>query len=70
MKISRRLRGIYAIGRQAISCWIDHNASSTGAALAFYTLFAVAPVLIIAVALASTLIGENSAQTRKVISGE
>jgi membrane protein len=64
MKISRRLRGIYAIGRQAISCWIDHNASSTGAALAFYTLFAVAPVLIIAVALASTLIGENSARAR------
>jgi membrane protein len=64
MKVSGRIRGIYAMGRQAISCWIDHNASSTGAALAFYTLFAVAPVLIIAVALASTLLGENSAQAR------
>jgi membrane protein len=64
MKVSRLIRESYAMGRQAISCWIDHNASSTGAALAFYTLFAVAPVLIIAVALASTLLGENSAQTR------
>jgi len=64
MTLKSSVKEIYAIGRQTVTCWIDHNASSTGAALAFYTLFAVAPILIIAVALASMLVGEHSAEAR------
>ena len=43
--------------------WFDHNASSLGAALAFYTIFSVAPILIIAVAIAGYVFGTDVAQT-------
>jgi membrane protein len=43
--------------------WFDHNASSLGAALAFYTIFSVAPILIIAVAIAGYVFGPDIAQT-------
>jgi membrane protein len=42
--------------------WLDADASSHGAALAFYTLFSLAPLLLIAVAVASSLFGEASAR--------
>ncbi len=38
-----------------------HNASSSGAAIAFYTLFAIAPIVVIAVGLASTILGSEVA---------
>jgi membrane protein len=49
---------------QSVSAWIDHNASSLGAALAYYTLFSIAPILIIAVAIAGYVFGADSAQTQ------
>ena len=55
-------RELWSIVRLTVAAWIDHGDSSTGAALAFYTLFAVAPILIIAVGLAAMLIGEDVAQ--------
>jgi membrane protein len=48
--------------RDAVAAWLEHNDSSTGAALAFYTLFAIAPILIIAISLAGMLIGADAAQ--------
>ncbi len=42
---------------------MDHSASSMGAALAFYTLFSVAPILIIALSLAGYLFGPHTAET-------
>jgi len=59
---SSRAGEILAIVGKTLSSWLAHNASSIGAALAFYTLFAIAPILIIAVALAATVLGEQSAQ--------
>lgn len=53
-----RFRNIQrSIVAQSISCWLDHGASSLGAALAFYTLFSVAPILIIALAIAGGAYG-------------
>jgi len=46
-----------------VTAWFDHNASSLGAALAFYTIFSVAPILIIAVAIAGYVFGADAAQT-------
>jgi membrane protein len=45
-----RIRDIQSIVAQSVSAWLAHDASSMGAALAFYTLFSVAPILIIALA--------------------
>jgi membrane protein len=47
---------------QSVTCWLAHNASSEGAALAFYTLFSVAPILIITLAVAGSLFGAHTAE--------
>jgi membrane protein len=56
------IRGIKSIVAQSLSAWLAHDASSMGAALAFYTLFSVAPILIIALAVAGYLFGANTAE--------
>jgi len=44
------LKAGYALFKEAGSGWVEDHASSLGAALAFYTVFALAPVLIVAIA--------------------
>jgi membrane protein len=48
--------------RQAGAAWLADNAPRLGAALALYTLFSIAPVLIVAVSLARFVFGEKAAQ--------
>jgi membrane protein len=48
---------------QSVSQWLRHNASSMGAGLAFYTLFAIAPILIIATGLAEAMLNKDTVQT-------
>jgi membrane protein len=57
-------KDVMTICVKAVSSWFDHNASSLGAALAYYTLFSVAPILIIAVAIAGYVFGPDSAQSQ------
>jgi membrane protein len=52
------------IARDTVSAWISHNASSLGAALSFYTLFSIAPILVIAMAVAGAVFGPHVAETR------
>lgn len=52
----------WGITRGAIQLWLDSNAFSHAAALAFYTLFSLAPVVIIAVAVIGVVLGEQAAQ--------
>jgi len=47
---------------RSVNAWIDHRDSSKGAALAFYTLFSIAPILILAIAAAGYLFGAEAAQ--------
>jgi membrane protein len=47
--------------KQAGSAWITDRAPTMGAALAFYSAFALAPLLIIVIALAGALWGANAA---------
>jgi membrane protein len=42
--------------------WLAHRASSKAAALAFYTLFSLAPVLVLVIAIAGFFYGEDAAQ--------
>ena len=46
----------------AAQSWIGHRASSKGAALAFYTLFSMAPVLVLVTAIAGAFFGPSAAQ--------
>jgi membrane protein len=58
------VRKMVHIARDSITAWLDHNASSLGAALAFYTLFSIAPILVIAMAVSGYLFGSNVAEAR------
>jgi membrane protein len=53
---------LWAVVRDTVSEWIKHNASSLGAALSFYTLFSIAPILVIAMAVAGYVFGPNVAE--------
>jgi membrane protein len=44
--------------------WIDDNAARVAAALAFYTLLSMAPLVLLSVALLGTLMGESDARSR------
>ncbi len=57
-----RLRYWWGIARDAIQLWLGSNAFSHAAALAFYTLFSLAPVVIIAVTVIGIVLGEQAAQ--------
>ncbi len=46
--------------RAAIAAWWNDNALHLGASVAYYSLFAIAPVLLIAVAVAGTLFGAEA----------
>jgi membrane protein len=46
----------------SLTSWIDHRAGSKGAALAFYTLYSMMPILILAIAGAGYFFGEQAAQ--------
>jgi membrane protein len=58
------LRRIGGIVHDSVTAWLDHNASSLGAALAYYTLFSIAPILVIAVAIAGSVFGSQAAETQ------
>jgi len=42
--------------------WIDDEAMTRGAAIAFYTIFALAPFVILVTAIAGLVIGRQAAQ--------
>jgi len=47
---------------ESLKSWVDHRASSKGAALAFYTLFSMTPILVLAIAVAGYFFGAEAAQ--------
>lgn len=48
--------------KQVTNSWLDDYAPSMGAALAFYTLFSLAPLLLIVIAIAGMVFGEDAAR--------
>ena len=53
--------------RAAAQAWLNDNAPSMGAALSYYTLFSLAPLLIIVIAVAGILLGEQAARGEIVV---
>lgn len=53
----------FSLLRSAGAAWSDDHASSMGAALAFYTLFSIAPLLIMIIAVVSLILGPDAAQS-------
>jgi membrane protein len=63
---------MYPFFIDTIKAWIDHRAASKGAALAFYTLFSMTPILMLVIAVAGYFFGEDAArgQLMAQISGQ
>lgn len=55
-------RNVWLLVRDSVGGWMEHNASRTGAALAFYTVFSLAPILLLSIAIAGLFFGESSAR--------
>ena len=55
-------RQVIHVMRCAVTEWLAHRASSKGAALAFYTLFSLAPILVLVIAIAGFFYGTDAAQ--------
>lgn len=56
------LREVPRLVRAALSAWSDDRAPSMGAALAYYTLFSIAPLLLIVIAVAGAVFGTDAAE--------
>lgn len=58
----RYWRNLWALISDAAFGWSNHQASRTGAALAFYTVFSLAPILLLSIAIAGLFFGEQAAR--------
>src|SRR5437870_11281658 len=58
-----RLRTLFCVVKQAAVAWNENHAPTMGAALAYYTVFSLAPVLLIAISIASLIDGEDAARS-------
>ena len=56
------LKAAWGLIKSATQSWVDDYASSMGAALAYYTLFSLAPLLLIVIALAGLVFGPDAAR--------
>ena len=57
-------REIWALLKDAADGWSEHHASRFGAALAFYTVFSLGPILLLAVAVAGFFFGQGTARAQ------
>lgn len=55
-------RQLLHVMRCAITEWMAHRAASKGAALAYYSLFSLAPILVLVIAIAGFFYGQEAAQ--------
>jgi len=54
------LRNAGKLISQSVSAWIDDDAQSMGAAIAYYTIFSIAPLLVIVIAIAGRIFGADA----------
>ncbi|HYP82620.1 YihY/virulence factor BrkB family protein [Variovorax sp.] len=56
------LRELFDLCKKAVTSWLDDYAPSMGAALAYYTVFSIAPLLLIVISVAGLVFGEAAAR--------
>jgi membrane protein len=57
-----RTRRLWTLLSASVSLWLSRNAFIHAGALAFYTLFSMAPILVVAVGIAGAVFGEEAAR--------
>lgn len=48
--------------KQVVNAWLDDDVPNMGAALAYYTLFSLAPLLLIVISVAGLVFGQEAAR--------
>jgi len=56
------LKSNWALVKEAAQAWVDDYAPSMGAAISYYTLFSIAPLLLIVIAVAGLVFGPDAAR--------
>jgi membrane protein len=56
------VRDLFDMARAAVSAWSSDYAPSMGAALSYYTVFSIAPLLLIVISIAGLVYGEDAAR--------
>jgi membrane protein len=59
-------RHMWKLTKTAVDGWLEDRAASMGAALAYYTAFSIAPLLVIAISVAGLVFGRETAQAAVV----
>jgi membrane protein len=57
-----RVKNLWSLFKDAVDSWTEDYAPSMGAALAYYTLFSIAPLLLIVIGLAGLVFGDDAAR--------
>src|SRR5262249_44629585 len=60
--LNRPMTRIWRIAKDTVYGFIEDEALTRGAAIAFYTATSIAPVLLIAIAIAAVVFGQDAAQ--------
>lgn len=55
-----QISNFFRLGKDAVQAWLDDYAPSMGAAIAFYTVFSLAPLVLIVLAIAGFFWGEDA----------
>jgi membrane protein len=55
-------RGLWEIARDTVNKWLDDKCPQLGAALAYYTVFSIVPLLIVIIAIAGLAFGQKAAE--------
>src|SRR3954468_3029099 len=59
-----RFKTAWMLARDTLASWSDDYAASMGAALAYYTMFSIAPLLLIVISVAGLAFGESAARSQ------
>ncbi len=60
-RVLRNPRALASLARASVAAWIDDFAPSMGAALSYYTIFSIAPLLLIVIAVVGFVYGREAA---------
>ena len=54
------IKQMLKLDKMTLMVWIDYFAPSTGAAISYYTVFSLAPLLVIVIAVAGAIFGREA----------
>jgi len=58
------IKHLYELCRRAVIAWVDDYAPSMGAAISYHTIFSLAPLLVIVIAVAGAIFGHDAVRNR------